>query len=222
MIYILPSLTIAILGRFCIPGRKVTAQCFLPGRICMLLCLSAGWGLVNPTPPAGAGKTLILFCIIKSLAFGILMLATLLDMENCRIERIVWGVFLLVTPGIILYLCKIRFRCAWGVVWQWILFVLLQYLLFARMYGLADCHAFCSCAVLLAASGRGITSMLVHMLCSIVLLGLVQWAKGNVNKRGNLKEPVAFIPYITVAFLVVYGLRDFVVCGLWNLVVYGL
>lgn len=206
MIYLLFSLTAAILGRFCIPGRKVTEKCFLPGRILMLLYLSAGWGLVNPPSPAGAGKTYVLFCIFKSLAFGILMLATMLDMENCRIERIVWGGFFGVIPGMILCLCKMRCRPDWGVLWQWVLFVLLQYLLFARMYGLADCHAFCSCAVLLFVSGRGIASMLVHMLCSIVLLGLVQGVKGNVNKRGNLKKPVAFLPYITTAFLVVYGL----------------
>lgn len=78
-------------------------------------------------------------------------------------------------------------------------FILLQFFLFDGMYGRADCFAFSCCSILLGALGGGIRDFLLHMLFSIVFLGMVQICKGNVNRQGNLKEPVAFIPYIAAA-----------------------
>lgn len=82
---------------------------------------------------------------------------------------------------------------------QIVFFVLLQFLLFDGMYGRADCFAFSCCSILLGAYGGGIREFLLHMLFSIGILGIMQLCRRNVNSRGNLKEPVAFIPYIAAA-----------------------
>ena len=41
----------------------------------------------------------------------------------------------------------------------------------------------------------------VFMLFTYILLGIIQLFKKNVNKKGNLKIPVAFTPYIVATFL---------------------
>lgn len=83
---------------------------------------------------------------------------------------------------------------------QLLLFMTLQQLLFSRFYGRADCHAFSCCAAYLWIWNRGIYSYLFHMLCALGLLALMQGIKGNISASGNLKTPVAFIPYIAAAY----------------------
>jgi ABC-type transport system involved in cytochrome c biogenesis permease subunit len=80
------------------------------------------------------------------------------------------------------------------------IFALLQLAVFSRMYGRADCYAFCVCALTEAAEGLGFTEYVLHMAAAFGLLAVVQLCRGNINRHGNLKEPVAFIPYITVSF----------------------
>lgn len=79
-------------------------------------------------------------------------------------------------------------------------FLALQFLLFRRTYGLADCYAFCICAVAEASQGFSVAGFLRHMLYAYILLLTVQFFRSNINKRGNLKRPVPFLPYITVSF----------------------
>jgi len=81
-------------------------------------------------------------------------------------------------------------------------FGLLQRFLFARMYGRADAYAFSMCSLVWASFGGGLREDLIHMLVSVILLGLVQAIKRNVASSGNLKKPVAFVPYISAGFLV--------------------
>ncbi len=82
-------------------------------------------------------------------------------------------------------------------------FILLQFTLFAKLYGLADCFAFSCCGIFIGAFGGGLRECLLHMLLSTGILGTVQFCRGNVNRSGNLKEPKAFIPYIAVALPVI-------------------
>ena len=79
-------------------------------------------------------------------------------------------------------------------------FILLQLRLFSRLYGRADCYAFSVCAIAEAAAGLELAGFLVHMLGAFCLLALVQGMRRNIGKRGNLKRPVPFLPYITLAF----------------------
>ncbi len=81
-----------------------------------------------------------------------------------------------------------------------LLFGGLQKWFFAKMYGRADCHAFCACAMVECALGMGLREFLVHMAISLCLLTVVQAFRGNINRRGNLKTPIPFLPYITVGF----------------------
>ena len=84
------------------------------------------------------------------------------------------------------------------------LFCLLQLLVFTKMYGRADCYAFCVCAMVEAAEGMGFMEFLLHMLLAFGILAPVQLLYHNVDRRGNLKQPVPFLPYITLAFGLVF------------------
>ena len=77
-----------------------------------------------------------------------------------------------------------------------VLFALLQYLLFMRLYGEGDVMAFQICALYVAAAGGDLLTMLLHMAAAFAMLGAVQLIKGNINGKGNLKTPVPFLPYI--------------------------
>lgn len=79
-----------------------------------------------------------------------------------------------------------------------IVFTLLQALLFRKMYGEADVMCFLICALSLVE--RGIFVWTCHMGLAFLFLGVVQGGKHNIASDGNLKVPVAFFPYITVAY----------------------
>ena len=53
------------------------------------------------------------------------------------------------------------------------LFVLLQQILFAQMYGRADCHAFSVCALAGCAWQGNLLWFLIHMLSALTLLAAV-------------------------------------------------
>lgn len=86
-------------------------------------------------------------------------------------------------------------------IWNLAVFAALQALIFRRMYGGADCLAFCLCAVCRAVFHGTLLDDLLQMLLTFVLLAAVQLLKRNVNRKGNLKEPVPLIPYIAAAML---------------------
>ncbi len=89
-------------------------------------------------------------------------------------------------------------------------FFLLQLILFRRFYGGADGIAFGVCALYLAAGGRGLVWHLGLMALSFVLLALVQAARRNINRRGNLKAPVPLVPYIAAAMLAMEGIQNII------------
>ncbi|MCM1045766.1 MAG: hypothetical protein NC417_09660 [Candidatus Gastranaerophilales bacterium] len=84
--------------------------------------------------------------------------------------------------------------------WQLVIFFLLQRGLFGRFYGRADVYAFCVCALVEASWGMGLKWYLLHMSAAFVLLAAVQGRRHNIGRDGNLKTPVPFLPYITVSF----------------------
>ena len=75
---------------------------------------------------------------------------------------------------------------------------LLQHFLFSRMYGEADAMAFLVCALFESVHGYGLLTYLLHMGTAFLVLGAVQAVKHNINRRGNLKKPVPFLPYIAL------------------------
>lgn len=83
----------------------------------------------------------------------------------------------------------------------WVMVYLGLQLLFAGcVYGRADSYAFCVCALAQTLLGISVAGFLVHMSIAYVLLFVIQLARRNIDRRGNLRKPVPFLPYITAAF----------------------
>ncbi len=100
-----------------------------------------------------------------------------------------------------------------GGIWLWyqkpigsqgvslLLFVAVQYLVFMRMYGKADGMGYCVCALYLTGKGCGLDGYLYQMLAGFLILTVVQLVRGNISGKGNLQQPVALFPYITMGFM---------------------
>lgn len=97
-------------------------------------------------------------------------------------------------------LCDGRKAYDWQIAVDLLLFCLLQLCLFSKMYGMADCFAFICCGIVWTAFGGGMMTYLIQMLVAIAFLGIIQIFRRNVGKDGNLKKPVAFVPYIMASF----------------------
>ena len=82
-----------------------------------------------------------------------------------------------------------------------ILFVMIQYFVFRKLYGKADTMAFSICAMYLAGLGGDTEHYLWHMIISFILMTVVQAFAGNINKRGKLCKPVPMFPYISAGFI---------------------
>lgn len=82
-----------------------------------------------------------------------------------------------------------------------ICFALLQYFLFMRLYGKGDGMAFQICSLYIIGAGGDLEALLLHMAVAFALLGIVQLLRGNINRKGNLKMPVPFLPYIACSLL---------------------
>ncbi len=125
----------------------------------------------------------------------LLLVACIQDIRTMEVSNLVW------VGSAAWYLVWCLEMEALGGFLAPILFWLLQELFFSRLYGRADCHAFAVCAFYLKLLGGGMAEYLIHMLLAIGLLALVQLLRHNVNRRGNLCHPVAFMPYITAGFM---------------------
>lgn len=146
-------------------------------------------------------NSIVLYMI--GIILGSLLMAAITDYYTCQVYCFVWWV-----AGVALcVLLFIKHKCGILVadVSQLAIFCLLQELLFGKMYGRADCHAFCVSALLLWCLGGDIKIFLMHMAVSFLLLAIVQAFRKNINRRGNLKQPVAFVPYIVFALCLLLG-----------------
>ncbi len=92
----------------------------------------------------------------------------------------------------------------WACAQDLVIFSLLQILLFRKMYGAADCIGFTVCAAFFSAFGKGLFHYIFLMGCTFFLVFLVQAYKHNVNRKGNLKRPIALLPYIFFASVLFY------------------
>lgn len=84
-----------------------------------------------------------------------------------------------------------------------LVYALVQYVLFRKMYGSGDVMAFQICALYLAGRGKDIECYLYHMAICYLVLAVVQGIKGNITVKGELKKPVPLYPYIAVGFLLI-------------------
>ena len=135
---------------------------------------------------------------------GSLLLACVTDVLTCQVYNFTWWPAL-AAGAVSLGSARTVVIVSLAVFWVLLLG------LFGRMYGRADCYAFCVCGVVEAALGMGMEGFLGHMLLAWMFLALVQGAGGNIGRRGRLKKPVPFLPYITVAFWVSVFLE-----GIWE------
>jgi hypothetical protein len=133
------------------------------------------------------------FAVFYSILAAYLITAAIIDREIQMVHDFLH--VLAIVPGIVLLLMKPGSIYALVAL---ILFVILQLVLFRRMYGTADCLVFSACALYLTAQGHGMLTYLLHMAATFGLLGIVQAYRHNINAKGNLKKPVALVPYIAV------------------------
>lgn len=127
------------------------------------------------------------------------------DRKWKRVHRFFWRIALLAGLGA---LC-LRQNQPWEYFGGLFFFGLLQYGLFSKAYGLADCHAFFCASVALAAFGGEMEEYLMLAATAFGVLAGVQVLRRNVNERGNLREPVAFVPYVAFAYGIVLALLVF-------------
>lgn len=156
--------------------------------------------------------------ICLALFGGCLLFACITDAKKCVVFQFTWWM-----AGIILgmwmvnqsvqyermdHIINLRMQIAWKL-WELLVYILLQEFFFARMYGRADCHGFALCAVAEYLCGINMWGYVYHMAIALGILGVVQIHRRNVNRKGNLKQSVPFLPYITVAFWVLLYIAFF-------------
>lgn len=137
-----------------------------------------------------------------NLALGFIILcflaAALMDYCTCQVYRLFWWIAL--CGDALLWISRAE-TIGYSGLPELIIFCLLQQFFFSKMYGRADCHGFCIAAITLFCLGGELWDYLMLMLYAFLLLFVVQAFRRNINKQGNLKQPVAFIPYLTTVFL---------------------
>ena len=143
---------------------------------------------------------------LEALMTGIFMIyllrAALEDHRTQLARRYFW--WIAGGAGFILLFLRRGWEVA--ILMELLLYGLLQFIGFSKAYGLADCHAFFTCGIFLMACGGSLKTCLWHMLITFVLLGATQLMKKNVNRKGNLKKPVALIPFLSAGFLLTIGI----------------
>lgn len=135
-----------------------------------------------------------------------LLAASRMDLQTMTVRRWVWitggSLILVLTVAKMLAAAQEgELQGALASCLSLLLYFALQQVLFARMYGRADCHAFCLCAAGFWVMGCGFEIWVYQMATAYVLLAFIQAFRRNIARSGNLKCPVPFLPYITVSFV---------------------
>lgn len=168
------------------------------------------------------GLVLVWICSAKNLALqeslllavlaGALLFACVSDCKTCEVYRFTWWIGGMASGLLLFRKVVLDLQVAEGLeqagfgrdIIMYLLqlsgYLLLQEFFFCKFYGRADCHAFFVCAMAECALGMGLREYLFHMLLAFGGLAVIQMIQGNIDRRGNLKQPVAFLPYITFAF----------------------
>lgn len=143
--------------------------------------------------------------ILLAMLAGILLFACITDSLRCQVFRFVWWLEA-VAAGLLYGIqagCNGYCNDTHTFLVEFLLYTILQELFFSRFYGRADCHAFVLCALVGSLYGMTMREYLIHMLVSFGLLAIVQGLRRNISRKGNLKQSVAFLPYITIAFWII-------------------
>ena len=134
--------------------------------------------------------------LLRLLFGGCLLYACVTDIRTCEVYNFTWWLAGAAAIG--------RFLLRGGVevtvLPELVFFCMVQLLCFTRLYGKADCYAFCVCAAALASEGGGLPEFVLQMALAFCMLAFVQLLRRNIDRRGNLKQPVPFVPYIALSF----------------------
>lgn len=134
-------------------------------------------------------------CLLLGAMSGCMLFACVTDILTNKVYDFIWWAAAVVEiAAYILHPISL-----WKLVCLAVFFIM-QELLFAKLYGRADCHAFCICAVMESIFDMDIIGFFLHMILSFAFLIAVQYFRENIGKNGRLKIPVPFMPYITFAF----------------------
>lgn len=142
-------------------------------------------------------KFLIQWMVILLLSGGLLITE-----EDLREKQVMNLLFLpLITPLAVLMALK----CPPGAVPGILLPAVIQLAVFQFLYGRADAILTSVFMIALGIFGAGLVIILFFMLWALILSGIVQFIKGNFNKKGNFKEPIPYTPYLYAAFIFSLG-----------------
>ena len=178
----------------------------------------AGWDMFAEILPGAFLWAIYLRCFycpedlflgfLISVIAGCLLLACATDRKTCQVYNFVWWIS---GAAAVALLWVRRTETGSGGIGGLVLFCLLQLFLFSKMYGRADCYAFCVCAGAETGLGLKLWECWGHMTAAFLLLAVIQAFRRNISIRGRLKEPVPFLPYITAGLLVVLTFHK--ICG---------
>lgn len=185
--------------------KKLDQEIGFPRRIKAAIVLTGMAGNILINWKFGSEQQLLR--LLLSLFIGCLLLACVIDLAICQVHNFVW--WIAGSAGGLLLLeriCKAPKENG-HLASELIVFCVIQAVVFGRLYGRADCYAFCACAAMEAALGIGMKGFLVHMLFSYGLLAGKQAVQKNIGSDGNLRQPVPFLPYITAGMYLVLIMR---------------
>lgn len=199
---ILPNLVIPFSGLLiaerwdCEEAPPFTADMRMHVFLASAAAAACGAVILSADNVSGAGR----FCniydgILLGIMSGSMIFACITDILTNKVYDFIW--WTAAVAELTIYVRHpISLRRLVGVA----VFFLIQELLFAKLYGRADCHAFCICAAVESVFSIGIIGFFLHMILSFALLTVVQYFRKNIGNNGRLKVPVPFMPYITLAF----------------------
>lgn len=141
------------------------------------------------------GMESIWVVVLLGVLGGCLLTASIMDRWEQMVYRFVWWIGG-AAGGMLLVKADINLQTSCSLIGFW----LLQKLIFVRLYGRADCYAFCVSALAMAALGGGFGDYVMHMFLVFAGLTVVQMMRGNIARNGNMKKAVPLLPYITIAF----------------------
>lgn len=140
--------------------------------------------------------------LLLALVVGCLLLACVTDVVMYQVYDFVWWISGAAAAMLLWARLWVTndVRNGLGILFGLTVFWIVQIWVFGRLYGKADCYAFCVCAAAETGLGMGLELIVTHMVFAFGMLVPVQFISKNITLRGNLKKPVAFIPYITAGF----------------------
>ena len=120
--------------------------------------------------------------------------AAVMDLMTREVYDFLWMIAVAISLGMFFTGPEVGMGEAAGLV----IYVAVQEFVMARVYGRADSHALCVCAMFLILFGKTVEVCIFHFAITFLLLTVVQSVRKNVDSRGMLKKKVAMVPYITV------------------------